>query len=81
MPRPYRLQSVVSIDLLPAPSPAQGELVMERLACGHEGVCHGPTWSGTAALGRRRVAYYTHHIGTRRRCTRCASVGQEERHA
>jgi hypothetical protein len=78
---PYRLQPVVRIDLLPAPSPEQGELIMERLACGHEGVCHGPTWSGTAAPVRRRVAQYTHYIGTRRRCTRCASVGQEKRHA
>jgi len=78
---PSRLQPVVRIDLIPAPSPEQGELIMERLACGHEGVCHGPTWSGTAAPVRRRVAQYTHDIGTRRRCTRCASVGQEKRHA
>jgi hypothetical protein len=43
MPPRYRMQPVVSIDLLPAPAPEQGELIMERLACGHEGVCHGPT--------------------------------------
>jgi hypothetical protein len=54
---------------------------MERLACGHEGVCHGPTWSGTATPVRRRVTQYTHYIGTRRRCTQCAAVSQEERHA
>ena len=69
------------LTLVPAPSPEQGELVMERLACGHEGVCHGPTWSGTATPVRRRVTQYTHDIGTRRRCTQCAVVSQEERHA
>ena len=71
----YRLQPVVSIDLLPAPSPAQGELIVERLACGHAGMCHGPTWSGTAAPLRRRVAQYAHYIGTRRRCTQCQALG------
>jgi len=71
--RPRIMQPMCAIVLRPAPTPAEGELIYEQLACGHLGRCHGPTWSGTAAPLSRRPQQYTHVLGTRRRCATCAA--------
>ena len=75
MPR-SRLQRIVAITVVPVANIAEGEHLIELLACGHHGIDHGPTWSGTNAPLHQAPRDYQYHVGRRRRCRQCVAAAQ-----